>query len=106
MSRATPDNTDMRPVSHKVHYMVFGLLAGAGVALTVAALLIAAAPPATMVEPPPDPPPTAAAANPPQFPTQFDRLGVVVGRAEAPVTVREFGDYQCPACRPTRSYKP
>jgi len=34
-----------------------------------------------------------------QFPARFDRLGVAVGDPDAPVVVREFGDYQCPHCR-------
>ncbi len=33
-----------------------------------------------------------------QFPAQYDRLGVSRGSEEAPVVVREFADYQCPAC--------
>lgn len=32
------------------------------------------------------------------FRTQYDALGVAVGRDNAPITIREFGDYQCPAC--------
>jgi len=34
-----------------------------------------------------------------EFPARFDRLGVAVGDPDAPVVVREFGDYQCPHCR-------
>lgn len=33
------------------------------------------------------------------FPARFDRLGVVRGSEDAPLTVREFADYQCPHCR-------
>ncbi len=33
-----------------------------------------------------------------QFPTQFDSLGISIGSEDAPVVVREFADYQCPAC--------
>ncbi|MDA3921228.1 MAG: thioredoxin domain-containing protein [Salinisphaera sp.] len=29
---------------------------------------------------------------------KYDKLGESIGQADAPVTVREFGDYQCPAC--------
>lgn len=32
------------------------------------------------------------------FPAIYDRLGVSLGDADAPVVVREFADYQCPAC--------
>ncbi|WP_166264041.1 DsbA family protein [Marinobacter caseinilyticus] len=32
------------------------------------------------------------------FPAQLDRYGVSVGAEDAPVVVREFADYQCPAC--------
>lgn len=34
-----------------------------------------------------------------QFPARFDSLGVSRGAEDAPVVVREFADYQCPACR-------
>lgn len=33
-----------------------------------------------------------------RFPSERDALGVSVGSPDAPVVVREFGDYQCPAC--------
>ncbi|MCM0613073.1 DsbA family protein [Marinobacter sediminum] len=32
------------------------------------------------------------------FPAQLDQYGVSVGPEDAPVVVREFADYQCPAC--------
>ncbi len=42
----------------------------------------------------------AAAANAPQvqFVPEEDVVGVSLGQADAPVVVREFADYQCPAC--------
>ncbi|NMT61994.1 DsbA family protein [Marinobacter orientalis] len=39
-----------------------------------------------------------AASNADPFPAQLDRYGVSVGEDDAPVVVREFADYQCPAC--------
>ncbi|WP_404364594.1 DsbA family protein [Marinobacter sp.] len=38
-------------------------------------------------------PPTAEA-----FPSEVDQYGVSLGDPDAPVVVREFADYQCPAC--------
>ena len=32
------------------------------------------------------------------FPAEQDRLGVSIGEEDAPIVVREFADYQCPAC--------
>jgi protein-disulfide isomerase len=32
------------------------------------------------------------------FPAAYDQVGVSLGEADAPVVVREFADYQCPAC--------
>lgn len=32
------------------------------------------------------------------FPSELDQYGVSIGNADAPVVVREFADYQCPAC--------
>lgn len=39
-----------------------------------------------------------AAPNADAFPAELDRFGVSVGDENAPVVVREFADYQCPAC--------
>ncbi|SET17234.1 Protein-disulfide isomerase [Marinobacter segnicrescens] len=38
------------------------------------------------------------AEDTPAFPSQLDRYGVSVGSDDAEVVVREFADYQCPAC--------
>jgi protein-disulfide isomerase len=32
------------------------------------------------------------------FPRSFDSVGIAIGDPDAPVVVREFADYQCPAC--------
>ncbi|WP_298448733.1 thioredoxin domain-containing protein [uncultured Marinobacter sp.] len=39
-----------------------------------------------------------AAPNAEAFPAELDQYGVSVGADDAPVVVREFADYQCPAC--------
>ena len=39
-----------------------------------------------------------AASDAGPFPAQLDRYGISVGPADATVVVREFADYQCPAC--------
>ena len=39
-----------------------------------------------------------ASADAEAFPAQLDQFGVSVGPEDAPVVVREFADYQCPAC--------
>lgn len=33
-----------------------------------------------------------------EFPAAFDTLGVSIGPDDAPLVIREFADYQCPAC--------
>ena len=39
-----------------------------------------------------------AAPDAAPFPAELDRFGVSIGSDDAPVVVREFADYQCPAC--------
>jgi protein-disulfide isomerase len=39
-----------------------------------------------------------AATNAEPFPAELDQYGVTIGAADAPIVVREFADYQCPAC--------
>lgn len=39
-----------------------------------------------------------AAPNADEFPAIVDQYGISVGSEDAPVVVREFADYQCPAC--------
>ncbi|SOB78202.1 Protein-disulfide isomerase [Marinobacter sp. LV10R510-11A] len=39
-----------------------------------------------------------AAPNAEAFPAELDQYGVSVGAEDAPVVVREFADFQCPAC--------
>lgn len=34
-----------------------------------------------------------------QFASEYDKLGVAIGSPDAPITIREFADYQCPACK-------
>ena len=34
-----------------------------------------------------------------RFDSEYDKLGVAIGSPDAPITVREFADYQCPACK-------
>ncbi|NNC24105.1 DsbA family protein [Salinisphaera sp. USBA-960] len=39
-----------------------------------------------------------SAATMKKFRQNYDQRGVAIGSKSAPVTIREFGDYQCPAC--------
>lgn len=39
-----------------------------------------------------------ASSELPGFPAEHDVLGVSIGDPDAPVVIREFGDYQCAAC--------
>jgi len=68
---------------------------GAGVLLLVVAIVyvITATP-----DPTSDALPTAG-PDAKAFPAMVDQYGVSVGSPDAPVVVREFADYQCPACQ-------
>lgn len=61
-------------------------------ALALAAVLLFAAFPMPAQE-------TAGDDEQRSFPAQFDHLGVERGDPDAALVVREFADYQCPACR-------
>ncbi|MDS1309183.1 DsbA family protein [Marinobacter xiaoshiensis] len=61
-------------------------------AIVIGAFFLTAAPTPSSDELP------VAAPNAEAFPAGLDQYGVSVGAAEAPVVVREFADYQCPAC--------
>lgn len=69
-------------------------LAIAVVALIIAILYFVTSAP----EPTSDELPVASPGASP-FPAELDQFGVSVGDADAPVVVREFADYQCPACQ-------
>ena len=71
------------------------LIAGAlvVVAAVAAALYFLTTPPAPSSDALP-----VAAPNADEFPAIVDQYGVSVGNEDAPVVVREFADYQCPAC--------
>jgi len=43
--------------------------------------------------------PVAAQQRAPEIPAELERLGVARGNPDAEIVVREFADYQCPACR-------
>ena len=61
-------------------------------AIVLGVVFLTAAPKPTSDELP------VAAPNAAAFPAQLDQYGVSVGAEDAPVVVREFADYQCPAC--------
>ena len=71
------------------------LIAGAlvVVAAVAAALYFLTTPPAPSSDALP-----VAAPNADEFPAIVDQYGISVGNEDAPVVVREFADYQCPAC--------
>lgn len=61
-------------------------------AIVLGVVFLTAAPKPTSDELP------VAGPNAEAFPAQLDQYGVSVGAEDAPVVVREFADYQCPAC--------
>ncbi|WP_417538603.1 DsbA family protein [Marinobacter sp.] len=61
-------------------------------AIVIGAFFLTAAPTPSSDELP------VAAPNAEAFPADLDQYGVSVGADDAPVVVREFADYQCPAC--------
>jgi protein-disulfide isomerase len=73
--------------------LIIGLSAGV-VAIVIAIVYVITAAP----DPTSDTLPTAR-ANAEPFPAMVDQYGVSVGSPDAPVVVREFADYQCPACQ-------
>ena len=73
--------------------LIIALSAGV-VALVIAILYVITAAP----DPDSESLPTAG-PNAEPFPEQVDEFGVSLGDPDAPVVVREFADYQCPACQ-------
>ncbi|SFM67909.1 DsbA family protein [Marinobacter zhejiangensis] len=72
-----------------------------GVIVAVVLLVVALVAGVFWVTQPPEPEAESlpvAAANAEPFPAELDRFGVSIGDADAPVVVREFADFQCPAC--------
>lgn len=67
-----------------------GLLALAGILFGVMFLTASPAPSSDALP--------VASPNADPFPAQLDQYGVSIGPADAEVVVREFADYQCPAC--------
>jgi len=61
-------------------------------AIVLGAFFLTAAPKPTSSDLP------VAAPGAEAFPAQLDQYGVSVGAEDAPVVVREFADFQCPAC--------
>ncbi|MDY6840620.1 MAG: thioredoxin domain-containing protein [Pseudomonadota bacterium] len=79
-----------QPKSSRVLFIGIGMLVLAAVLLGVFFLTSAPAP--TSDELP------VAAADAAPFPARMDQYGVSQGPEDADVVVREFADYQCPAC--------
>ncbi len=72
--------------------MIIGIAAVVAIAVIIGLYFLTSAP-----EPTSDTLPVAAPDAEP-FPSQLDQYGVSIGDENAPVVVREFADYQCPAC--------
>ncbi|MCG7198676.1 DsbA family protein [Marinobacter pelagius] len=82
------------PSPHRsgIRVAIIGSVVVIAIAVVVGLYLLTAAP-----QPTSDDLPTAAPDAQP-FPSHLDEYGVSVGDENAPVVVREFADYQCPAC--------
>lgn len=72
--------------------VIIGIAAVVVIAVVVGLYFLTSAP-----EPTSDALPVAGTDAQP-FPARLDQYGVSVGDENAPVVVREFADYQCPAC--------
>jgi len=72
--------------------LIIGIAAVVAIVVVAGLYFLTSAP-----EPASDTLPVAAPDAQP-FPAQLDQYGVSVGDENAPVVVREFADYQCPAC--------
>jgi protein-disulfide isomerase len=79
-----------RPKSNQPLYIGIGVLVLAAVVLGVVFLTASPAPGSDELP--------VAAADAAPFPADLDQYGVSVGPEDAEVVVREFADYQCPAC--------
>lgn len=73
--------------------LIIALSAGVVALLIAIVYVITAAP-----DPDSDSLPTAG-TNAEPFPERVDEFGISIGNPDAPVVVREFADYQCPACQ-------
>lgn len=72
--------------------LVIGVIVLVLAAIVLGTFFLAASPNPTSDELP------VAASDAGAFPERLDQYGVSVGADDAPVVVREFADYQCPAC--------
>lgn len=88
-ARGEPPRTARRRLRRRI----LGGTAAAAVVIVLVALYYVLTTPGVV---PVDDLPTAESDQP--FPAALDRYGVSFGDPDAPVTVREFADYQCPAC--------
>lgn len=96
MSRKTPDTPPEHTSLRRAMAVPIALFAGLIVLAVVVGVLRdgsagAPGPAATDGK-------TLSAATMQQFRNKWDQVGVAVGSPDAPVVVREFADYQCPAC--------
>lgn len=83
--QTAPRSKDRKPVIIGMAVLV--------VALVAALVAFLTRPPAPVSDELP-----VAAPDAEPYPEELDQYGVSEGQADAPVVVREFADYQCPAC--------